>query len=141
MNPPGVPRKIVPRGFVHLSLITERKNIRWFGERQYRPLGQNRVRELRVCGAITAPSRNGGKGTKEHALHRRRRRVELNHVNELQRKQRQLQWMRHALSVRVTEAGETEYRLSLEDLLKRRKPVLTRETPPHQSDVPRHLSD
>ena len=31
---------------------------------------------------------------------------------KLQRKQRQLQWMGHALSVRVTEAGETEYRLN-----------------------------
>jgi hypothetical protein len=80
--------------------------------RQLCPLGQNRARELRVCGAITAPSRNGGKGTKERALHRRRRRAELNHVTELQRKQRQLQWMRHALAVRVTEAGETEYRLN-----------------------------
>jgi hypothetical protein len=53
-----------------------------------------------------------GQGTKERASYRRRRRAELDHVTELQRKQRQLQWMRHALSVRVTEAAETKYRLN-----------------------------
>jgi hypothetical protein len=47
------------------------------------------------------PSRNGSKGTKERSLHRWRRRAELDYVTELQRKQRQLLWMRHALAVRV----------------------------------------